>query len=159
MFNKLLGQLTFEDVTAFCEQFPEGVRAETVDHPRPYINAAALGGELQGVGEEVQEYLLDLALIASDLPQSFLDHLMKDDPAAPRTLPDQNHGIRRLLPPPLSSYRRSLVCSATGPEGRSELFEDPLGNSEVHLGGGRIAEVRRDLRQNRMTVGDVRAGF
>ncbi len=33
MFDKLLERVTFEDLTAFCERFPEGVRAEYKREP------------------------------------------------------------------------------------------------------------------------------
>src|SRR5262249_29795553 len=51
-------------------------------HFREHVYAAALGGELERVGEQVQEHLLDLALIPLDRAHAILDRPSKRDVAA-----------------------------------------------------------------------------
>src|SRR5262245_17323890 len=57
------------------------------------LDPAALGGELQGIRQEVQQYLLDLPLIAPDLAQALILRLVQGNAATPGAFPYQCQGI------------------------------------------------------------------
>src|SRR5712691_645771 len=59
-----------------------GHQGVPVAHAGADVDAAALGGELQGVRQEVEEHLLDLSLVAANRPQPFVDFVPEGDPAA-----------------------------------------------------------------------------
>src|SRR5713101_6933155 len=50
--------------------------------------------ELQGVGQEVQEHLLHLPLVAPDHPETLVDGASQPDPASARPLSHQDQGVR-----------------------------------------------------------------
>src|SRR3970282_907754 len=54
---------------------------------------AALGGEIDGVGEEGPEELLDLPLVADKGPEPLVYRDTEGDPVAVRPLPDEGHGV------------------------------------------------------------------
>src|SRR5712691_7712282 len=58
----------------------DGNLGDLVMRPGPDVNPAPLGGELQGVGQEVQEHLLHLPLVAPNRPQPFIYRVPERDP-------------------------------------------------------------------------------
>src|SRR4030088_2226384 len=49
-----------------------GHLGDLVTHPGANVDLAPLGGELPGIGQEVKEHLLDLALVPANLPQPLI---------------------------------------------------------------------------------------
>src|ERR1700730_5681143 len=66
---------------------------DLVMHPDADVNPAPLWGELQGVGQEVQKDLLDLALVALNRPKPFIYRVPERDPPPGRPLSHQDQGI------------------------------------------------------------------
>jgi hypothetical protein len=62
-------------------------------HTGADVNPAPLWGELQGVGQEVQKHLLDLALVATNPPEPLVDGAAQPDPALARPLPHQDQCV------------------------------------------------------------------
>src|SRR5262249_13715273 len=58
-----------------------------VSRPRPYLDPPALWGELQCVGQEVQEHLLDLAFVSADQAYAVGDRPSQRNTPARRPLP------------------------------------------------------------------------
>src|SRR5260370_16954156 len=56
-------------------------------HPGADINPAPLGGELQGVGEEVEEHLLDLSLVPTNYPHALINRFPNHYPPPHPPLP------------------------------------------------------------------------
>src|SRR5438552_311955 len=70
-----------------------GDLGNTVMHPSADVNSAPLRGELQRVGEEVQEHLLHLPLVATDDPQTPVDGAAQPDPAPAGPLSDEDQSV------------------------------------------------------------------
>src|SRR6185503_15141666 len=64
-----------------------------VRSPGLHSDPSAFGGELDGVGEKVEENLLDLALIPDELPQARVQVELQGDAVARGALPDQGDGV------------------------------------------------------------------
>src|SRR5262245_33926612 len=58
-----------------------------------HVDPAALVGELQRVGQEVQEHLLYLPLIGPDHPQALVDRALQRDPSPAGPLADQGERV------------------------------------------------------------------
>src|SRR6266446_7211336 len=59
----------------------------------PDVDPSSFGGELEGVGQEVQEYLLHLPLVAADHPEPLVDGASKPDSASARPLSHQDQRV------------------------------------------------------------------
>src|SRR5262249_45950573 len=88
----------------------------SVHRDRPHLDAAPLGRELQGVGQEIQEYLLDLALVGARRPF---------DPVG--------HAVEVVL----------LPAEAPGRRARAVLGREGI---QLTVGGHEDAPARRDRR-------------
>jgi hypothetical protein len=59
----------------------------------PHVDASALWRELHGVGEQVQQYLLHLALIGADFAEALVHLPLQSDAATGSSLPHQQQRI------------------------------------------------------------------
>src|SRR5215831_20280076 len=71
----------------------DGNLGHAVVHRGAYVDPAALWRELEGVGEQVQEDLLHLALIAPDHAHAVVDGPPEGDPSPARSLANEDQGI------------------------------------------------------------------
>src|SRR5215475_9209715 len=59
-------------------------------HGRPDVDPAALERELQRVGEQVQQHLLDLSLVGADRAERLMEPSAEDDATAARALTNES---------------------------------------------------------------------
>src|SRR5262249_28975721 len=62
-------------------------------HHRGDVDPAARGRELPSIGQEVQEQLLDLALVAADRSHRAVDRALEGDPSPDGALADESEGV------------------------------------------------------------------
>src|SRR5262249_25965335 len=94
-------------------------------------DATALGRELDGVGEQVQDNLPDLPFVALNVAQLLIDMRVEDDSTSSRTLPNQS---QRILDRGRQVELRELQLHPAGFDLRE--IEDVIDEGEEVLPGG-----------------------